>query len=105
MRVIAVRSAKQASTRGQGGRTAVGLGEEAVIALLRDAGLAEKVVVAGINSPRGVTLAGELEDLRVFELRLAEREVFQRRLKLDYAFHSPAMEPIAAPLQKELGDL
>ena len=102
VRVIAVRSAQQGSTRGHGGMTAIGLGEDAVKALLRDAGLTDQIVVAGVNSPRGVTLAGDLEDLQAFELRLAEREVFQRRLKLDYAFHSPAMDPIAEPLQREL---
>lgn len=105
VRVIAVRSAQQATTRGCGGMTAVGLGKDAAIALLEDAGFATKLVVAGINGPRGVTLAGDIADLQAFELCLAEREVFQRRLKLDYAFHSPAMDPIAGPLQKDLRGL
>ena len=90
--VIAARSSHR-GRRGTGGMTAVGLGEAAAVSLLEDAGLDDKLTVAGINSPRGVTLAGSIEDLQAFELRLTEREVFQRRLKLDYAFHSPAMRP------------
>lgn len=105
VRVIAARSAQQGTTRGLGGMTAVGLGAEAVDALLDESGLAGRLVLAGINSPRGVTVAGDLEALQTFERRLAEREVFQRRLKLDYAFHSPAMEPIALPLQQALQGL
>jgi acyl transferase domain-containing protein/NADPH:quinone reductase-like Zn-dependent oxidoreductase/short-subunit dehydrogenase/acyl carrier protein len=105
VRVVAARSAQQGTTRGQGGMTAVGLGVDAVAVLLREAGLADRVVVAGINSPRGVTVAGDLEALHLFERRLAEREVFQRRLKLDYAFHSPAMDPIEGPLKETLQGL
>lgn len=105
VRVIDARSVQQGHTRGQGGMTAVGLGLDAVTALLRDTGLSGELVVAGINSPRGVTLAGELEALQAFEYCLAEREVFQRRLKLDYAFHSPAMDPLAVPLKKALHGL
>ena len=103
--VIAARSSHQGTTRGTGGMTAVGLGEAAAVSLLEDAGLDDKLTVAGINSPRGVTLAGSIEDLQAFELRLTEQEVFQRRLKLDYAFHSPAMNPIAGPIQKDLRGL
>jgi acyl transferase domain-containing protein/NADPH:quinone reductase-like Zn-dependent oxidoreductase/NADP-dependent 3-hydroxy acid dehydrogenase YdfG/acyl carrier protein len=105
VRVVAARSAQQGTTRGQGGMTAVGLGADAVAGLLLEAGLADRIVLAGINSPRGVTVAGDLEALHLFERRLAEREVFQRRLKLDYAFHSPAMDPIEAPLKEALRGL
>ncbi len=105
VRVVDARSTQQGTTRGQGGMTAVGLGVDAANDLLREAGLSGQIVVAGINSARGVTLAGNLDALRAFEHRLAEREVFQRRIKLEYAFHSPAMDPIALPLQESLRSL
>lgn len=103
--VIAERSAKQGTTRGTGGMTAVGMSADAARSMLQETGLANRLWIAGINSPRGVTLAGGVDALQEFERHLAEREVFLRRLKLDYAFHSPAMDALAAPLQQALHGL
>ena len=52
------------------------------------------VTLAGINSASGVTLAGSPAALSVIESHLQQQRVFCRRLALDYAFHSPAMDPI-----------
>jgi acyl transferase domain-containing protein/NADPH:quinone reductase-like Zn-dependent oxidoreductase/acyl carrier protein len=105
VQVIHERSRHQGATRGTGGMTAVGLDEAACTTLLREAGLHGRVAIAGINSPRGVTLAGPTADLAVFEGLLAERELFFRRLALDYAFHSAAMEPIRPALARDLAGL
>jgi len=105
VRVIHERSAQQGHTKGAGGMTAVSLGEAAGRMLLAELGLQGSLAIAGINSERGITLAGRVEDLVRLEQVLAEREVFHRRLDLDYAFHSPAMDVIREPLHKELAAL
>lgn len=105
VRVIHARSAAQGRTRGSGGMTAVALGEAETIALLDELSIAGEVAVAGVNSPRGVTVAGAVAALTRLEGCLEEREIFHRRLGLDYAFHSPAMDPIEAQILDELADL
>jgi len=91
--VIFHRSVGQGHTRGSGGMTAVGLGAEAMQRWLDDPAHAE-IVIAGINSPKGVTLAGPTKALKRMEDALAAKRIFAKRLALDYAFHSQAMDPI-----------
>lgn len=105
VRVIFQRSQQQGSTKGGGAMTAVGLGEQACGDLLRELAPDGRIVIAGINSPRGATVAGSVADLNRLEAALAEREVFYRRLGLDYAFHSPAMDPIRTSLERDLAGL
>ncbi len=103
--VIFHRSRLQGTTKGRGQMTAVGLGQDETRDLLEELGLGETLVIAGINSHRGITLAGAPVDLDQFEARLTARQVFFRRLDLDYAFHSPAMDPIEAEIRQALASL
>jgi len=103
--VIFHRSRLQGSTRGNGAMTAVGLSGAASSALLEQLGLSSTVSVAGHNSSRGATLAGHPDDLSTVEQHLSAQRIFQKRLDLDYAFHSPAMTPIEQPLRAALADL
>ncbi|WP_240612356.1 type I polyketide synthase [Salinicola lusitanus] len=91
--VIYYRSAGQGRTRGSGEMTAVGLGAEAMQRWLEDPAHAE-IVIAGVNGPKGVTLAGPAAALERLEAALSAERIFAKRLALDYAFHSPAMDPI-----------
>ncbi|OLO03634.1 type I polyketide synthase [Salinicola socius] len=91
--VIYHRSACQGRTRGSGEMTAVGLGAEAMQRWLEDPAHSA-VVIAGINGPKGVTLAGPAEALERLETALSAERIFAKRLTLDYAFHSAAMDPI-----------
>ena len=91
VKVIYYRSYYQGQTAGRGEMTAVGLGADAMAPLLQPY---EQIALAGINSSRGVTLAGCPAQLGELERQLAEQGTFFRRLDLDYAFHSPLMEPI-----------
>ncbi|MHC6224590.1 SDR family NAD(P)-dependent oxidoreductase [Pseudomonas sp. X10] len=100
--VIYHRSRLQGLTRGNGKMAAVGLSGEATAAVLLELGLDSQLVVAGENSARGATVAGSVEALDKLEAVLTERQVFARRLDLDYAFHSPAMNPIE---QQVIADL
>ncbi|MGM8930679.1 SDR family NAD(P)-dependent oxidoreductase [Salinicola halophyticus] len=91
--VIYHRSACQGRTRGSGEMTAVGLGAEAMQEWLKAPAHAE-VVIAGVNGPKGVTLAGPTKALERLESALSGERIFAKRLALDYAFHSPAMDSI-----------
>ncbi|GGR52101.1 type I polyketide synthase [Streptomyces netropsis] len=102
-RVIAERSRAQGVTAGAGRMAAVGLSEaEALGALARYEGALE---LAGINSDRDVTVAGDPRALADLGAELNARDVFFRELGLDYAFHSRAMDPIADPLRAALAGL
>ncbi|CAL9389971.1 L-threonine 3-dehydrogenase [Streptomyces sp. enrichment culture] len=101
--VIAERSRTQGATAGRGRMAAVGLPEaEAREELARHGGALE---IAGINSEKDVTVAGDADALAAWGVELAGRGVFFRDLDLDYAFHSRAMDPIRQPLLDALGGL
>jgi len=103
--VIYHRSRLQGLTRGTGQMTAVGLPGEATAQLIGELKLDGRLVVAGENSARGATVAGDVDALAVLEADLAERQVFARRLDLDYAFHSPAMNPIEQAVIADLAHI
>lgn len=103
--VIYHRSRLQGTTRGRGQMTAVGSGRETSLDLLEELGLTPGLVLAGINSPCGVTIAGDPLLLTQFETILAQRGIFHKRLDLDYAFHSPAMDAIEASTRQALASL
>ena len=105
VRVVVARSRAQASTRGAGRMEAVGLGADAAQALIDAAGLAGVVEIAAHNSPGAVTLSGPVHGLDAFSARLETQGVFHRRLDLDYAFHSAAMDPVSAELAQALHGL
>ncbi len=105
VQVIYHRSQLQGTTKGAGQMAAVGLGRQEVLALLEEAGLATELTFAGSNSSRGGIVAGPAVALDRLESLLAERAIFHRRLAIDYAFHSPAMDPIEAPLLAALANL
>lgn len=103
--VIYHRSRLQGTTKGKGTMTAVGLGHADMLALLDELGLTQSLAIASVNSSRGVALAGSAEQLAQVETVLHERKVFNRRLDLDYAFHSPAMDEIEAGIRQSLANL
>ena len=98
VQVIYHRSQLQGTTKGQGQMTAVGLGASAIEALLVSLGLSECLTVAGSNSNKGVTIAGAADKLDKLESALSNKNIFNKRLALDYAFHSPAMDPLEADI-------
>ncbi|VFR57206.1 Capsular polysaccharide biosynthesis fatty acid synthase WcbR [plant metagenome] len=105
VRVIHHRSRLQATTRGQGGMTAVTLGSRQAAQALAQAGLAAQLHIAACNGPNGVTVGGPVAALARFESWLTQQRIACRRLDLDYAFHTPAMDGIEAELVDALADL
>ncbi|MCM6779032.1 SDR family NAD(P)-dependent oxidoreductase [Nocardia sp. CDC159] len=58
--------------------------------------------VAAVNGPAAVTIAGDVEALTVVLDRCAAEGVWARRVPVDYASHSPQVEPVREPLLAEL---
>ncbi|MCF1592216.1 type I polyketide synthase [Streptomyces muensis] len=101
-RVVAERGRAQAVTAGQGRMAAVGLSPAEAEKVLSTY---PRLVVAAVNSDRDVTLAGPVDQLKALGDELAPREVLFRLMDLDYAFHSPVMERVRAPLAAGLDGL
>ncbi|WP_322062768.1 SDR family NAD(P)-dependent oxidoreductase [Paraburkholderia sp. J63] len=103
--VIYHRSQQQGLTKGKGRMAALGMDGVAATELLSELGLEHALCVAGFNSIKGATLAGDAHALEQVAQVLAERRVFYKQLDLDYAFHSSAMDPIEAPLKAALANV
>ncbi|SEG55206.1 type I polyketide synthase [Marinobacterium lutimaris] len=103
-RVICIRSHYQGQTAGSGEMTAVALDEQSLNDLIAELEC-DRVAVAGVNSAKGSTLAGEPAQLELIETRLREQSVRFKRLSLNYAFHSPCMDPIETGLKEALAGL
>lgn len=104
VKVIYFRSHHQGKTKGLGGMTAVGLGAAEISGLLAMHGL-NQLSIAGINSHRGTTIAGDAGQLTLLEAKLSANNAFCKRLPLDYAFHSPMMEGIESGICEDLAGL
>ena len=98
--VIIQRSLAQQATHGDGAMAALGLDAEAAERLLTRSGL--ELVIAAVNSAAAVTVAGKAEAIDRLGAIAQSRGWPFIRLDLDYAFHSPAMDPIRVPLSAAL---
>ncbi len=65
--VIYHRSRLQGRTKGKGAMTAIGIGHEAALDMIAESGLSSALTIAGINSSRGVTIAGSPSSLAQLE--------------------------------------
>ncbi|KAL4905457.1 hypothetical protein BDW74DRAFT_185021 [Aspergillus multicolor] len=79
----------------KGGMAALGLGVEEAQEYLDKVSDVGKVVVACVNSPQSVTVAGDLEAVVALEALCKEDGVFARKLKVEQAYHSHHMDPLA----------
>lgn len=64
-----------------------------------------KAAIACINSPKSVTLSGDVRAINELHSRLEEKGLFSRKLKVDMAYHSTHMKPIAREYSTFLRDL
>jgi acyl transferase domain-containing protein len=103
IRIIYYRSNLQHHTTGMGKMVAVGISQEEAERAIADH--ADQVSIAGINSPRAVTLAGDEAALEEVLQPLRERDLFCRYLHVEVPYHSHYMEPLRAELLAALKDL
>nr|QVV57687.1 polyketide synthase [Myxococcales bacterium] len=98
-----------AALRGRIMQRATGLGKMAWVALPPEeaaqaiAGQEERLAIAAINDPASVVLSGEERALDSLLAELSQRGVLSRPLRVNYAFHSPQMDPLARELAASLG--
>jgi len=105
VQVIFERSRLQETTKGQGQMTAVNVSADQMVALLTELQLHDQISLAGANSSTGCTIAGPVAALDQLEPQLKAQGIRLKRLDLDYAFHSPAMDPIRTELLECLASL
>nr|ALQ32754.1 putative polyketide synthase [Fusarium avenaceum] len=88
--------AQQAKTGGgRGGMLAVGTDVSTANELLHHTANLGRVVIAAINSLNSVTLSGDLAALDAIERIANAQGIFNRRLRVDVAYHSHHMELVA----------
>ena len=93
--IITHRARLQHSAFGGGRMLAVALSAEEA---RRAIGTERGVELAAINSPRLMTLAGDVESLGLIDRALQQSGVFTRWLRGRYAFHTAQMDPIREEL-------
>jgi acyl transferase domain-containing protein/NADPH:quinone reductase-like Zn-dependent oxidoreductase/SAM-dependent methyltransferase/acyl carrier protein len=95
------RTMDQISSRGQMIAAALSVADAAALI----AGREERVAIAAANSPHSVTLSGYPDAVEELADLLVARNVWHRFLKVEYAFHSPLMDPVREDLLASLGSL
>jgi acyl transferase domain-containing protein len=90
-------------TLGRGKMMAVGLTPQQASGLL--AGHAAQASIAIVNSPKSAVLSGDPTVLESIAATLRERETFHRWISVDFASHSPQMDPLVGPLREALRDI
>jgi acyl transferase domain-containing protein/NADPH:quinone reductase-like Zn-dependent oxidoreductase len=86
----------------KGGMIAVGLGRQDSEEYLKSLTCGGKAVVACVNSPSSTTVAGDLPAVLELETMLQKDGVFGRRLRVETAYHSHHMSPIAEDYRTSL---
>ncbi|KAF2807319.1 ketoacyl-synt-domain-containing protein [Mytilinidion resinicola] len=92
----------------RGGMLAVGLSEaEATIYLheFQKEYSSQEAVVACINSPKSVTLAGDAIAISTLQKQLDQDGVFARKLHVNVAYHSPHVKLFSQEYRKSLNNL
>ncbi|MGW2223069.1 type I polyketide synthase, partial [Nonomuraea sp. NPDC001684] len=103
-RIICGRSGLvRAGIAGQGAMAAVELPAERARTLV--AGRGGTAVLAVSNSPTSCVLAGEPEEIDAILRHLEGEGVYGRRVQVDFASHSPQMDPLREPLLRLLAPL
>lgn len=101
--VVCERSRLLTEISGLGGLALVELGEDDAAALV--AGREHELSVAALNGPRATVLSGTPAALDDVTTRLERRGVFVRRIAVEFAAHSPQVEPLQPRLRTALAGL
>lgn len=100
--VIVERSMAQGQTAGFGRMAALGLSVDEARGAISAAGIEGQVEVAGINSPRDVTVSGDEAALSILGTYVSAEGAYFRLLDLDYAFHSRHMDGVRSRIEAGL---
>ncbi|HEX8704281.1 MAG TPA: SDR family NAD(P)-dependent oxidoreductase, partial [Myxococcaceae bacterium] len=103
VRIICVRSRLAKRTRGHGAMALVELSADALGPHL--APIVDKVSVAAVNGPSTTLISGEAGAVDALLATLEAQGVFCRRVKVDYASHSPQMDALREDMLGELSSV
>jgi acyl transferase domain-containing protein/NADPH:quinone reductase-like Zn-dependent oxidoreductase/acyl carrier protein len=101
--VVVARSRQQQRTQGKGCMAALSLAPEAAREFLLE--LDSEAEIAAFNATHSVTISGSADEIGRLEVESKRRGLWFRRLDLDFAFHSRAMDPIRQDLLADLAGL
>ena len=88
------------SASARGAMMAVGLTETEGKAELK--AYEDRISLAAINSPSSLTFSGDEDAILELKQELERRKIFARRLKVEQAFHSHHMQPLAPAFEQAL---
>lgn len=101
VRLVVLRGRIMQKSVGRGKMTWVALSaKDATNALV---GFEDQLSIAAINDHSSVVLSGETNALQAVVANLEGRAIVTRPLRVNYAFHSPQMQPLADEFQRDVG--
>ncbi|MGP4002412.1 non-ribosomal peptide synthetase/type I polyketide synthase [Streptomyces sp. 8N706] len=103
VKVVVHRSRLQQKLTGTGTMLAVSLSETEAVRRVEPYG--DRVSVAAVNSPTGITLAGDEDALAQLAAELQAEQIFAKPLAVRVPYHSARMDPIKEELLKSLAGL
>jgi acyl transferase domain-containing protein/NAD(P)-dependent dehydrogenase (short-subunit alcohol dehydrogenase family)/acyl carrier protein len=99
-KVVCLRSRSLVKVTGRGGMMVTELDLEGAERILR--GFESRVSIASSNSPRSTLLSGEVKALEDIQQLLEAKGIFCRVVKVNYASHSPEMDPLLEEITSQL---
>lgn len=103
-RGVLAESLKEKRPERRGGMLAIGASPARVRPMIERLGSAH-VVLACINGPSLITASGDAEAISKLQSIVEDENLFNRRLKVDVAYHSPHMRDIAAEYLDSIKDV
>jgi acyl transferase domain-containing protein/aryl carrier-like protein len=103
IRVSFHRSRLQQTTAGSGAMIAAGLPAEALIDLVEP--YEGRISIAAVNSPTSTTLAGDPAAIEDLARSLTAKQIFNRPLRVNIAYHSAQMDRVKSELLESLASL
>jgi acyl transferase domain-containing protein/acyl carrier protein len=103
VRVSYHRSRLQQRAAGQGSMLAVGLSADQAKALIEDK--TDLISIAAVNGATAITLSGNSDALASVAQTLTEKEIFNRFLRVEVAYHSPQMDLLKEEMIDALSDI
>ena len=89
----------------KGAMLAIGAGQSEVQPLLRKLRCGKKATIACINSPSSITASGDEQAITELQTLVEEKRLFNRRLRVDMAYHSHHMTYVAQDYLSSIKDI
>ncbi|WXB19582.1 SDR family NAD(P)-dependent oxidoreductase [Pendulispora albinea] len=102
-KIVTLRSQSLTRLAGNGAMAAVELDVDALHAYL--APLDDRISIAAVNGPRSTLISGDPDAVDALLRKLDTAHVFARKVRVDYASHSPYVDAVQAELLSRLDGL